>query len=113
MNSREREVSKNKYTGINRAEFSGEFYQFLTSLLMQSLINVQERSENGYGFLGLGLKTVVENDMFWSEIGSGFGDPGGTPLLRIPRSTPQGIGRSFMLKTSQLLHYMYTCNNLL
>ena len=26
---------------------------------------------------------------FWSEIGSGFGEPGGTPLPRIPRSTPR------------------------
>ena len=33
-----------------------------------------------------GLKTGVENCIFWSEIGSGFGD--GTPSPRIPRSTP-------------------------
>ena len=32
------------------AEFLGEFYQFLTSALMQSLIMLQARSENGYGF---------------------------------------------------------------
>ena len=25
-----------------------------------------------------GLKTGVENDILWSEIGSGFGEPGGT-----------------------------------
>ena len=36
-----------------------------------------------------GLKTGVENDIFWSEIGSGFGKPGGTPPPRIPRSTPR------------------------
>ena len=35
-----------------------------------------------------GLKTGVENGMFWSEIWSGFGEPGGTPLPKIPRSTP-------------------------
>jgi len=35
-----------------------------------------------------GLKTGVKNDIFWSEIGSGFGEPGGTPPPRIPRSTP-------------------------
>ena len=29
----------------------------------------------------------VENDIFWSEIGSGFGEPGGTPAPRIPRRT--------------------------
>ena len=38
--------------------------------------------------LGPGLKTSVENGIFWSEIGSGFGEPGGTPLPRIPRRTP-------------------------
>ena len=31
----------------------------------------------------------VENDIFWSEIGSGFGEPGGTPPPRILRSTPR------------------------
>ena len=46
------------------------------------------RSENGYGFYRSGLKTGVENVMFSSEIGSGFGEPGGTPPPRIPRSTP-------------------------
>ena len=30
--------------------------------------------------------------MFKTEIASGFGEPGGTPLQRIPRSTPQGGG---------------------
>ena len=31
----------------------------------------------------------MENDIFWSEIKSGFGEPGGTPQPRIPRSTPR------------------------
>ena len=30
----------------------------------------------------------VENYIFWSEIGSAFGEPGDTPPPRIPRSTP-------------------------
>ena len=30
----------------------------------------------------------MRNDIFWSEIRSGFGEPGGTPPPRIPRSTP-------------------------
>ena len=30
----------------------------------------------------------TENGMFWSEMGSGFKEPGGTPLPRIPRSIP-------------------------
>ena len=43
------------------------------------------RSENGYGFLKPGLKTGVGNGIFWSEIGSGFGDAGGTPPPKVPR----------------------------
>ena len=50
------------------------------------------RSEDGFGFLRPGLKTGVERDIFWSEIGSGFGKPGGTPQPRIPRNTPPGGG---------------------
>ena len=50
---------------------------------MRSLITIQQRSENGYGFESPGRKTGVENGIFWSEIGSGFGEPGGTPLPRI------------------------------
>ena len=46
----------------------------------------------GMDFRGpAGLKTGVENDMFWSEIGSGFGEPSGTPLPRIPRGTPSSM----------------------
>ena len=37
-----------------------------------------------------GLKMGVENDIFWSEIVSGFGEAGGTPPPRIHRSTPRG-----------------------
>ena len=36
---------------------------------------------------GPGLKT----DLFWSEIGSGFGEPRGTLPPRIPRSTPPAL----------------------
>ena len=32
------------------------------------------------------MKTGVKNDIFWSEIGSGFGEPGGTPPQRILRN---------------------------
>ena len=40
------------------------------------------------------MKTGVKNDIFWSEIGSGFGEPGGTPPQRIlgNRIPLQGIG---------------------
>ena len=30
----------------------------------------------------------MENGNYWSEIGSGFGELGGTPSPRIPRSAP-------------------------
>ena len=55
------------------------------------IMSGQVRSENGYGFLRPGLKTGVGSGIFWSEIGSGFGDAGGTPPQKIPRSTPPGF----------------------
>ena len=55
---------------------------------MHSLCKV--RSENGYEFLRPGLKTGVENDIFWSEIGSGFGDAGGTPPTKNFKDYPPG-----------------------
>jgi len=39
-------------------------------------------------FLRPGLKTGVGNGIFWSEIGSGFGDTGSTPPPKISKSTP-------------------------
>ena len=36
------------------------------------------------------MKTGAENDIPWSEKGSGFGKPGCTSPPRIPRSTPTG-----------------------
>ena len=34
------------------------------------------------------LKTGLENDIFWSEIESGFGEPGGTPHQEFPGVPP-------------------------
>ena len=48
-------------------------------------------SENGYLFQRSGLKTGVENNIFWYEIGSGFGEPGGTRPTRIHRSNHRGL----------------------
>ena len=42
--------------------------------------------------LRLGLKTGMKNEIFWSEIGSGLGEPCGTPPPRIPWSTPLPLG---------------------
>ena len=77
MNSEKEKYSKY----IIRAEF-------LTSALKRSLITLQQRCENGYGFLGPGLKTGVENGIFWSEIGEGFREPGGAPVPRILSTPP-------------------------
>ena len=53
-----------------------------------------------------GLKTGVENDTFWSEIGSGFGEPGGTVLPpRIPWSTPRGPSHTKRWISSVHNHY--------
>ena len=88
-------MEKEKYPKyIIRAEFD----QFLTSLPMRNSIILQKRSGNGYGFWRPGLKTGGENGIFWSEIGSGFGEPGGTPLPRIPRSAPPPPGSTYIFK---------------
>ena len=45
-----------------------------------------------------GMKTGVENYIFWSEIGSGFEETDGTPPPRIPRSTaPLGCAAFYAL----------------
>ena len=38
----------------------------------------------------LSLKTGVENNIFWSEIGSGFGEPGSTSPPGISGRIPRG-----------------------
>ena len=43
----------------------------------------------------------MENEIFWSEIGSGFGEPGGIPPPRITRSTPR---REIRPKAGELSH---------
>ena len=48
----------------------------------------------GVDFRGhAGPKMGVKNEIFWSEIGSGFWEPCGTPPPRIPRNTPPGSHR--------------------
>ena len=73
MSKKEREICEFE----NRNEFK-EFFFCLRSNLSNTNIR-------------LGLKTGLENDIFRSEIGSGLGEPGGTPPTRISRrSTPRG-----------------------
>ena len=65
------------------------YVDFRSALMhMLRLIMYKVKSENGYGLLRPGLKTGAGNGIFWSEIVSGFGDAGGTPPAKIPRSTP-------------------------
>ena len=48
----------------------------------------------------------AENCIFWSEIGSGFGEPGGTPPPRILRSSTSWILQKSvsLLQGSRLFH---------
>ena len=51
------------------------------------------------------MKTGVENGMLWSEIGSGFGQPGGTPpppLTENSEETPSPPGLECRMPTSVL-----------
>ena len=63
----------------------------LPSNLSNDNISSAERPglKTGSGFQWCGLKTGVENDIFWSEIGSGFGEPGGTPPIKISQEYPR------------------------
>ena len=58
----------------NRVWFSRELWQCMY--------------ENGYGFQRPGLEKCMDNDIFWSEIGSGFREPGGTPHQEFPGVPP-------------------------
>ena len=64
---------------------------------------LKARSQNGCGFQRSRLKTGVENDIVWSQIGSGLGEPGGTSPPRIPRRTPR-LKRCFSNTESQRIN---------
>ena len=73
-------------------DFEMDFKNFcLRSNLSNDNISSAERPglKTGSGFQWCGLKTGVENDIFWSEIGSGFGEPGGTPPIKISQEYPR------------------------
>ena len=70
MNQEERVIS----------EFEMDFKK---SCLSSSLNSNYTRSENWYGLKRPGLKTGVENYIFLSEIGSGFGEAGDTRPQKI------------------------------
>ena len=49
-------------------------------------------------------KRVWKMSILGSDIGSGFGEPGGTPLPRIPRNTPPGYDIKLPLLSPGLTH---------
>ena len=61
---------------------------FKNSCLSSSLNSNYTRSENWYGLKRPGLKTGVENNIFLSEIGSGFGEAGDTRPQKILKNPP-------------------------
>ena len=64
------------------------------------------RSENEHGFLRPGIKTDAKNNIFCSEVESGFEEPGGIPPPRIPRSkTP--VAKFQTLASSQLASHIF------
>ena len=72
---------------------------YLRNIFVFGLIKVlitkflpKTRSKNGYGFLRSSLKTGVENYIVWSEIGSGFEEPGGTPPTKNSQEYPSPPG---------------------
>ena len=60
-------------------------------------------------FFRPGLQKGVENDIFWSEIGSGFKEPGGTPPPRILWSIRlQGSGAGFKIMLDDSFRSLFT-----
>ena len=49
------------------------------------------RSENGYGFYRLGLKTGVKNDIIWSEIRPGLENRAAHPHREFPGVPPRAL----------------------
>ena len=71
--------------------------------------------ENGYGFQGPGLKIGMVNDIFWSEIGSGFRRTGQyTPIRNSQEypSTPSCQMRGFWLLFSVIIDLIYNNRHL-
>ena len=80
-------------TGLDFAHFGQELGMvFKETTLQFKMITKNKKhanlSNDAIIPLRPGLKTDVKNDIFWCEIGSGFGEPGGTPPTRIPPPPP-------------------------
>ena len=62
------------------------------------------RSGNGYGFERPVVKTGLVNGILWSEIGSEFGQLGGTPHQEFP-GVPAGLHRGCQMNIFYLFIY--------
>ena len=76
---------------------------FKKSCLSSSLNSNYTRSENWYGFKRPGLKTGVENNIFLSEIGSGFGEAGDTRPPKILKNPPPRVPTKYLRETLYLI----------
>ena len=58
--------------------------------LIRALLPLSPRttSQHPLEFRGKACKWVLENCIFWSEIGCGFGEPGGTPVQKFQGVPP-------------------------
>ena len=82
MSKKEREIGNSN--GILRYLFC-----CCSNLSIDDIISLRPGLRMGIDFRGQVWKWVWKiSDIFWCEIGSGFGEPGGTPPPRIPRITP-------------------------
>ena len=73
-----------KWVRKNRNSFLLLFYSKQSDYL-----TARPGLRTGMGFRGQVWKRVWKMTFFWSEIGSGFEEPGRTPPPRIPRSSPR------------------------
>ena len=67
-------------------------YHICSNTKKMPLLGPPTTSPPGVGGGGTGLKTGVGNYIFWSETGSGFGEPGGNihqEFLRVPSPQEQ------------------------
>ena len=76
-----------------------EFFCLPSNLGNDELINAQRPGlKTGWDFRGLVFKRVWKRKIFaLNLIGSGFGEPGGTPLPRFPRSSTPPPPRPLLL----------------
>ena len=69
-----------------------EFFCLRSNLSNDNKVSAERPGlKTGMDFGGLVWKRVWKITFFLSDIEAGFGEPGGTPPQRIPRSTPPRV----------------------